>query len=245
MNSKLLTRLILPTLIQGTSIAASVSYSVETNIGPSGTLFSDAGNRDNWTGSDIGNWRAQSQSGLIYLRNHNGGDDIITRTNDSNFSFTIGPAVTSFSILIDARIDTFWEAGINASGGGPQLLIGGDFNDSNNFFINFNGTRYNSDAGLANVGTNGGNIATLRLDYDVINGTADLVYDPSGANQVLVNDAALNITATQIQNMDQLYARAGNQFAGAGNWTITTVPEPSSAALLGLGGLGLLLRRRK
>ena len=32
---------------------------------------------------------------------------------------------------------------------------------------------------------------------------------------------------------------------GAGAGTLTAVPEPSSAALLGLGGLALIFRRRK
>ena len=39
--------------------------------------------------------------------------------------------------------------------------------------------------------------------------------------------------------------RDGAQRAGVSGFIITTVPEPSSTALLGLGGLALILRRRK
>lgn len=229
------------------AIAATVVvYDVETEVGPSDTLFSTPANRDNWTGDDLDNWRTKDQSGLVYLRNNNGGDDIITRNNDANFSFSIPSGTTSFSMQIDARIDTFWEAGITASGGGPQLLIGGDFYNSDDFYINFDGTRYTTDNNLASVAGNGGsNIATLRLDYNVALGTADLIYDPEGTAQLLIDDAALNITAPELLGYDQLYSRAGNQYAGAGTWTITLVPEPSTTALLGLGGLALILRRRK
>ncbi|MFC5050440.1 PEP-CTERM sorting domain-containing protein [Rubritalea spongiae] len=38
---------------------------------------------------------------------------------------------------------------------------------------------------------------------------------------------------------------AGNSFSGIDDITVTKVPEPSSTALLGLGGLALVLRRRR
>ncbi|MBK1831037.1 PEP-CTERM sorting domain-containing protein [Verrucomicrobiaceae bacterium R5-34] len=240
----LLTSMALPLVMVGSVHAATtVVYSAEIEIGPSGTLFSDAGNRDNWTGDDIENWQTQSQSDLVYLRNHNRGDDTIKRDNDANFSYNLA-GVTSFSMQIDARVDSFWEAGLAPSAGGAQLLIGGDYNNSDDFYINFNGTRYGNDNNLAS--TVNGNAASLRLDYDVITGTADLIYDPGGVNEsALITDLGLNISATQLQNMDQLSTRANTQYAGAGTWTITTVPEPSSMALLGLGGLALMVRRRK
>ncbi|NWK55676.1 PEP-CTERM sorting domain-containing protein [Verrucomicrobiaceae bacterium N1E253] len=62
-----------------------------------------------------------------------------------------------------------------------------------------------------------------------------LTYDPTGLDG---NDLALrfsNATATGV-NINTVLVD---------NITITAVPEPSSAALLGLGGLTLILRRRK
>ena len=73
-------------------------------------------------------------------------------------------------------------------------------------------------------------------------------------NGVATTDVASTINYTSFTSGDYveviIYAGADNSYGGDqsfGNFTVngTAVPEPSSAALLGLGGLALILRRRK
>jgi len=243
MDKKMITTVLVVSSVSLTQ-AAIYTYDVSTEIGASGTLLTT--NQDNWTGDDEANWRAQDQSGTVYLRNHNGGDNTLTRNNDANFGFTIDPSATMLSLTMTARIDTFWQAGISNSANGKIIGIGGDFNNSNDFF-SFVGARTSTDNNLAT--TAAGNIITLSLVLDLNASTYDLTYDPSGANTVLQNDIDYSgsLSSADILGMNQLYTRSGNQFAGAATWTIetTVIPEPSSAALLGLGSLALVLRRRR
>lgn len=59
--------------------------------------------------------------------------------------------------------------------------------------------------------------------------------------------AAQNLTGSIALTIDDLDGLAGNVRMNdlVVNGTITAVPEPSSTALLGLGGLALIMRRRK
>lgn len=231
------------------SNGAVFTYDVETNIGASGTLLSS--NQDNWTGGDIPGWKAQAQGAATYLRNNNAGDDTITRDNDTNFGFTIDPTTTVLSLTMEARIDSFWQAGIANSSNDKLILLGGDFNNSNDFFALTGFQRLSTDNNLATTAAVGGNIASLQLVFDLPTSTFDLIYDPAGAATILQDDIdySSNLTNADILGMNQLYTRANNQFSGSGTWTIETnasaVPEPSSTALLGLGGLALILRRRR
>ena len=67
---------------------------------------------------------------------------------------------------------------------------------------------------------------TTRAEFD------EQVTASSGAGNIVVN----GVNAT-VANMDDLFTFSGG--------TGTATPEPSSTALLGLGGLALILRRRK
>jgi len=83
------------------------------------------------------------------------------------------------------------------------------------------------------------------------------VMDLSLANLGVTPGDSFNVVATYISGTafrsDEALASAGLGAGNPGNAsatftgfdTVTTVPEPSSAALLGLGGLALVLRRRK
>ena len=86
------------------------------------------------------------------------------------------------------------------------------------------------------------NATTANMGATQSYGTGDMqvgattVTDPNPVFQI--NDTSFTLT-----NVD-----AGTESGGIGFMTFNitaTVPEPSSAALLGLGGLALLLRRRK
>ncbi len=87
-----------------------------------------------------------------------------------------------------------------------------------------------------------GNLTNWSFAYD--NGTL-LYTSPDGAGGTNLNTASYdgtsftNTITTPLSTADIV----GNGLAFDGR--VTNVPEPSSAALLGLGGLALILRRRK
>ena len=216
--------------------AATYVYDLETEIGATnGTLMST----DGWTGSDIGNWVVQDQNGLKYARNQNDGDNAITRQNDAGFNYTIPSGTTNLTIEIEARTGSgFWQAGLANSSGALLLGIGSDFGGNNKYFI-FEGSRFNE----SGTSATGDGIHTLRMEVDLLansgNGSADLFYD----NTLIIDDQAL--TLPDMTTASGLYIRDNTRFVGPGKFTIVTVPEPSSAALLGLAGIALISRRRR
>jgi len=66
----------------------------------------------------------------------------------------------------------------------------------------------------------------------------------AGGGSRLVRTVANDFTNNVITFHTDRGLGGGNR-ASVSGFLITTVPEPSSAALLGLGGLALILRRRK
>lgn len=213
--------------------AITYEYSFEDRVGSGNPLANDS-----WTGASVANWVAQNQNGLVYARNQSGSDNRLFRANDAGFNFSIPASTTMLIIEIDSRTASFWEAGIS-SGSTPLLQLGADFNNNNDYFFLGNGSRITESNNLAS----GDNNTTIRLEYDLVNGTADFIFDPLGANTLMFDDVAL--TTGDLSTADGLTVRAGNQFSGAGNIRITVIPEPSGALLIGLTGLGLILRRRK
>lgn len=213
--------------------AITYEYSFEDRVGSGNPLANDS-----WTGASVANWVAQNQNGLVYARNQSGSDNRLFRANDAGFNFSIPASTTMLIIEIDSRTASFWEAGIS-SGSTPLLQLGADFNNNNDYFFLGNGSRITETNDLAF----GDNNTTIRLEYDLVNGTADFIFDPLGANTLMFDDVAL--TTGDLSTADGLTVRAGNQFSGAGNIRITVIPEPSGALLIGLTGLGLILRRRK
>jgi len=148
----------------------------------------------------------------------------------------------------------------NIANGNGSFAFGawmaGYFNDGNivatqlQFFSSTDGT------GLA--------LSTFTLDRGVTTNqinTADKIVNPAGPDNATsetdtdwwaqyASTGAIPSTAQSLTV--NFIAGTGHANAGGNDWyaddvtvDITTVPEPSSAALLGLGGLALILRRRK
>jgi len=96
------------------------------------------------------------------------------------------------------------------------------------------------------------NAATLDVDYDLLNPTGSLVLQ--GTNTKLVVDqnltfAAVNINGTQLAaglyTAAQLNASFDANIVDGGTGTVRVIPEPSAALAALLGGVTILVRRRR
>jgi hypothetical protein len=95
---------------------------------------------------------------------------------------------------------------------------------------------------------------TLTVSFDGFNRTTDaggITGSDAGVftGEGIVGSIPVGTTPTAIDSLDlTATGTAGgdiNYFGIGGDFTVDVVPEPSSTALLGLGGLALILRRRK
>ncbi|BDS08568.1 hypothetical protein NT6N_36080 [Oceaniferula spumae] len=86
---------------------------------------------------------------------------------------------------------------------------------------------------------------TARGDHDAgITGSIDDSYDDQRTT-VAFNSGSLGAGDAVFMQIAFTNVNNDGGFVGIDEITIDSVPEPSSAALLGLGGLALILRRRK
>jgi len=110
---------------------------------------------------------------------------------------------------------------------------------------------YDFDEGSGNAN----NIRTVNIEYgigDFLGGTLNDVTFANTANNVASSVGIGGITADQLRitvtdNFFGIGSLGGGDRVAAAEFAFVgqAVPEPSSAALLGLGGLALILRRRK
>ena len=91
---------------------------------------------------------------------------------------------------------------------------------------------------------NGGSAFTTALTgFDIVDNTTDgNVGAPNPATLSFVSNGTDNI---HIRFTNTSGNASNNDFVVINGFEVEAVPEPSSAALLGLGGLALILRRRK
>lgn len=127
---------------------------------------------------------------------------------------------------------------------------------------------YVAASGTVDYTINGG--GTVNVTPTFANGTFDQTLGPIDANDLLINIAAagnrptpsngdtvevsasFRFTSTDVPAFSTggtvdatWYENAGARPASSDTVSVSVVPEPSSSALLGLGGLALILRRRK
>ena len=122
---------------------------------------------------------------------------------------------------------------INSSMNLQFASIGVDFNVDGTSSLQFRGggDPINSqvDTTALNLSVGAELTLTTRAEFD------EQVTDTGAAGTITANG-----TEVTVGNMDTLFS-----FTGGGPVTGTVVPEPSSMALLGIGGMALLLSRRK
>ncbi|MCP5537368.1 MAG: PEP-CTERM sorting domain-containing protein [Akkermansiaceae bacterium] len=223
--------------------AATFIYDI-ASVGAQNTLLST----DGWTGDDIDNWVVGAYTGAPFARNQNdNGEDTITRAT-SLFS-VLSTSNTTLSIDITGRFGGT-STPIMATGiaDGTTLLLGVQKSGSS-WTIVQNGTASSGAGGVGGFSGSTNIENSLRLVLDYGTSTIDLIHTTGGSSTVLIDDYAMDSSvsaANLAANADGLYIRTDSKFVGPSNITITSVvPEPSAAALLGLGGLALMLRRRK
>lgn len=214
--------------------AQTSTYTISGDVGVAGTLLST----DGWANTnDL--WVSAAFSGGLYARNNNAADSSITRANDAGFSYTIPADTTLLSLQITSRSPAFWQAGL-AQGTTQRLGIGYDFGNNDLFYIFDNGTR------RSGSGTYTGDVyRTVRMDFDMVAGTADLILDPDGTPVLLLDDQPLTIPSATVQATNALFFRSTAAFSGVSSLTVTAVPEPHSLALLAAAAIGGLSVRRR
>ncbi len=164
-------------------------------------------------------------------------------TNGTTNNMSGGTINTEYTISTEKATGV-----LNISGGTINSTSTSLFETKNGGIINLSGgtVTANSATTLFNGTADIGGSATINASNATTLGAVDFL---SGWTGSLDLDAATDWSAVLISSgatLDGVDIDSGNidQFNISGG-SISAVPEPSSAALLGLGGIALILRRRK
>ncbi|MBI1370730.1 MAG: hypothetical protein GC162_18995 [Planctomycetes bacterium] len=218
-------------------------YNQNARIGAGGTAVST----DGWTGSDLTNWVTTNYPGGQYLRNANDGDDTITRTNDSEFSYAIPDIAQEVSFAFDARVignngsAAFFQTGL-VDGTSLKLGVGVDFSNSNKYFIiTSDGVRHNSGVNVA--------IGDIVQQFQLVIDTLALAGHGSGTLYVdgvaVLSGIDMGLNTFNLSDLDGLYMRSSNRFTGPGTFVITAAIPAPAALPAGLAMMGLIMVRRR
>jgi hypothetical protein len=173
--------------------------------------------------------------------------------DDTWNNFVGGGSETGATILNDDNFNT--TSTINVTGSGSGFNNGTDNDDyyMMNGYYEFRNTR----SATINLG------ATFLSDgnynvtiYGALNSVRNMDYTIAAVTKTITNTGVFDGTFTEGTNYVTFSNLSASSFSITGNQNpadfsaitgivITSVPEPSTTALLGLGGLALILRRRK
>lgn len=231
-----------------TSHAASVATETFTyaDTADIGALNGGSGWSSAWSHSSGGTtskWTIANNQ-AIYQGNGSGGTVDYSRTLTSSIQVTTLTTVTlSLDVLIGngaGDVNAGRAVGVTlTSGGGDVIFLGKGINQGIGAFTNLGGATQHGTTTGASAGTT----------YSI---SAEFSYD--GADTTLKYTQGAN-TFTEVFSGQQLSFDAVQLSGYHGSTTsngvdsididVSAVPEPSSIALLGLGGLSLILRRRR
>ena len=103
-----------------------------------------------------------------------------------------------------------------------------------------------------NIGYADGDVLDLVVNYDAGLDALDVTYELNGGGAIpfysgngingTVGDLISNFVEVEVFKWG---ASEGTPFVGIDEWNLDAIPEPSMIALFGIGGLALILRRRK
>jgi hypothetical protein len=213
-----------------TSQATTTALGFDFGAGDSAFDLATDNDANTLTNTRTLNWEAGNEKGAQSI------SFTVTGLNIDGVGANDDSAIISFQVSGTPRTDGGTNYGFDGYGANNEWGI-----NSNTDPINVNRRRINTGESLTVTFTS----ASLLL-----NGAATTAYDISfdgfdTGTSTTTAAAEISTTATSITFDSQPNNRNFSVKNTASDFTITAVPEPSSAALLGLGGLALILRRRK
>lgn len=234
------------------SFASSAQAAVIANLFDDYTNATSGGVTDGTAFTENGWTFAQEGDGALGYINDNTADtdDDFGNRDASGYggSGVIFTTLTSVPAVSNEGLFSATQPGANRlafhpGGSSDDLIITWTADqDYQGVTVDFSLERANASSG--NLGfTIGGTATTTDNDFDrvVFNRFGDADPDAIFDGQLTLGD--ISAGETIIFTLDDNGNASGDEHFG--NFTISTVPEPSSTALLGLGGLALILRRRK
>lgn len=174
-------------------------------------------------------------SGNVAIDSTSGGSIGNFNLTNGNLSSSNGVNVVFTSFTLDSSTASFSSGGLNGQGLGSTVNLNNGSSWSCVFLTN--GVEVNVDATSILILAGGGDPINSATNPTVINLEV-------GAQLTLASVAEFAEQGSEIFVNGVSYADNQNILVFDGN-TATAVPEPSSSALIGLSGLGLILRRRR